>query len=316
MIRNQRFLGSGHESDAYMIDHDVYGENIVMKCFGGWNDGPTIWHNKQVFAKEKVSDIINALPGRTYKIPKVFEIDKLNKYETLAPGAPLTRELFDSLSKQDQQDVLFAHAEFLHDIHHEIQEVSLEQYLSGRLNACAPVSFDDALVMMKENLQITKSFEVFLECRAALSSYESAKTPAFVMSCNDYLKPENVLYDLNSKTLSFFDLAQCVYSTIDNDMYKYKQQETSDRQIFNGAECAQLLEIYNSMPQKNSGLGEPEDIRAHFDELSYVYEAFLRIIADEGSHLPGRVDPIDFYQSHFAISKSRIIKMRLNEKTY
>jgi hypothetical protein len=302
MITNKCPLCSGHESNAYRIDHSEYGKNIIMKEYGEWHDGPIIWQNKQTFART-VTDSLSKLPGKQYGNPKVFNIEAGRVYEQMMPGFRLCKKIFYDRPKSEQDYVICATASFMNDMHNLFPAISLKSYFEIRSIPSCEYNFHDALLRMKDFLT-NEQTDTFGECARQLNNIESANIPVFVMCYADF-KTGNTLYDSDLKKLSFIDFAQCCYETPETDLCYFREDKYGLNPNFflNNSDRAKVIAEYDRLPKKNIVHAIPADVADYFDILSIVYLYMSDFL---GGKMLNEPQAYEFYKREFESDMTRI----------
>ena len=209
-----------HGRETYIAD---FGPNFVMK-----RPLPTFseaackeWLQKQMRTKEIV-DEISAIGNPRYNVPRMTFIknDEYQLLEERAPGEHLTADLYKSLTRRQQYEIIDSIAAFLvdmnelkaigdivsHKISEDIKFSRLDSFVNNKMNKWFSVQETENLARIRDEVGI---FEY--ETRLAWSHGD--------------LNSGNVLYDPVSSKISFIDFAEADYKFIYRDIFAPLQIE-------------------------------------------------------------------------------------------
>ena len=205
--------GLPHGRESYV---SYYGEYVLKRPL------PTIgpdarekWLAKQHKTKDAI-DSIRAVGNPIYNVPEMAYINDA-EYQILerrAMGEPLTAQLFNTLTRRQQVEIVHSLASFLvdmnesrpvqdwtqHKIANELKFARLENFVGNKMAKW----FTSDEVKYMESVCID------------MGNFEYETRPAW--SHND-LNPGNVLYDAQNSRLSFIDFAEADYHFIYRDIF-------------------------------------------------------------------------------------------------
>ena len=217
MTQNIRKLDHGRETYAVK-----YGEFVMKRPLPNMSEQECAkWLAKQHNTKDTI-DAIVAVGNPTYYIPSMHYINDMeySVLEERAPGARLTRELFRTLSKRQQIEIIDGIAGFLVDMN-ELKPVQPE--IQHKITD--EIKFD----------KLTR----FVETKMS-ASFQRHETAYMARICNEIsqfvyptrnawshgdLNPTNVFYDASTSTLSFIDFAEAGYNFIYRDIFASLEME-------------------------------------------------------------------------------------------
>ncbi|MCL1902200.1 MAG: aminoglycoside phosphotransferase family protein [Alphaproteobacteria bacterium] len=219
-------IGSGHESDAFLVEDAKLGKSVELASNAKTGARRVMWKQKRQLAQGLVLEISN-LNNPTYRIPKTLAVEN-NKFSLeFADAEQVTSELFSSLPQQDKNAVINGLANFMRDMHHlrPIREVGFR----GDIFAASIADIAQGHVSPKD-LKILKKAEKDLSGLPEGSE---------VFSHYDF-ESDNVLYDKKSKILWILDLAESNYRPAYYDFYSqyFRALGISD----------ELLNVYKNLP--------------------------------------------------------------------
>lgn len=223
-----------HGRESHCVD---FGDELIML-----RPLPTLgdaareeWLEKQHRTKNTI-DEIRAVNNPRYNIPRMVFIkdDEYQLLEERAPGEHLTAELYRTLSRRQQYEIIDGIASFLvdmnelrpvqelqsHKIADEIKFERLNNFISNKMS----IWFDTDEIKQMEKI-----------CNG-VGTFEYETRPAW-SHCD--LNSGNVLYDQKSSTLSFIDFAEANYRFIYRDIFAPVQIELGI--------CRRVYEAYNKM---------------------------------------------------------------------
>lgn len=209
-----------HGRESYIV---YFGDTLIMK-----RPLPTLnadardkWLAKQHRTKDTI-DEIHAVGNPRYNIPRMIYIkdDEYQLLEECAPGKHLTADLYKTLSRRQQYEIIDGIAAFLVDMNElkPIQEIQrhkiaselkfnrLDNFIENKMHYWFK---DDEVKYMASIRDNIGTFEY--DTRAAWSHCD--------------LNPGNVLYDPETSTLSFIDFAEADYRFIYRDIFAPLQIE-------------------------------------------------------------------------------------------
>lgn len=209
-----------HGRETYIVD---FGADFVMKrplpTLG--EDARNQWLKKQHRTKDAIDAIYNVGNPR-YNIPRMLFIkdDEYQLLEERAHGEHLTRELFSKVSRRQRYEIIDGIAAFLVDMnelkpiqpiqHHKISsELKFNRLNNFVTNKMSKWFSKDEVSYMSALCERVDAFEY--DTRAAWSHCD--------------LNPGNVLYDIDTSTLSFIDFAEADYRFIYRDIFAPLQIE-------------------------------------------------------------------------------------------
>lgn len=211
---------SSHGRETYAV---YYGDDYVLKrpLPNASEEECKKWLEKQ-HRTQKMIQAIRAVDNPVYNIPSMIHIND-QEYQILeerAHGEPLTSELFRSLTRRQQYEIINSIGSFLVDmnelkpvseplLHHLSEELKFER-LDKFINEKMSVFFD------KNEIRQIKRI------RNKISSFEY--TTIMAWSHSD-VNSGNVLYDPTTSRLSFIDFAEANYNFIYRDIFSPLQVE-------------------------------------------------------------------------------------------
>ena len=209
-----------HGRETYAV---YYGDKFVLKrplpTFT--LEKRTAWLAKQHKTK-KIIDEIRAKNNPSYNIPAMEYIHD-TEYQILeerAPGVPLTWELYGTLSKRQQFEIINSIASFLVDMN-ELKPIGDIQ----RNNIKNELKFSrlDNFIENKMHIWFTRE-EIYqmANIRDKISVFEYETRNAW---SHADISSRNVMYDTKSSRLSFIDFAEADYKFIYRDIFAPLQIE-------------------------------------------------------------------------------------------
>lgn len=232
MTQNINHLIHGRES--YIV---YFGDTLIMK-----RPLPTLsysardqWLAKQHRTKAAI-DEIHAVGNPRYHIPRMIHIkdDEYQLLEECAPGQHLTNDLFKTLSRRQQYEIIDGIASFLVDMN-ELKPIGEIQ----RLKIASELKFNRLDSFIENKMQHWFNFDeikFMANIRDNIGTFEYDTRTAW-SHCD--LNPGNVLYDPQSSTLSFIDFAEADYRFIYRDIFAPLQIELGI--------CRRVYETYCKM---------------------------------------------------------------------
>lgn len=209
-----------HGRETYAV---YYGDRFVLKRpLPYFNDASKkAWLKKQHDTKQKIDDI-RKVGNPVYNIPEMIFIND-EEYQVLeerALGEPLTRQLYDNLSKRQQFEIVNSLGSFLVDMN-ELKPIGQIQ----KYKIANDIKFSrlDRFIETKMSNWFTKSEVVQMaKVRDEIGSFEYETRLAW--SHGD-INAGNVLYDVGNNKLSFIDFAETGYKYIYRDIFAPLQVE-------------------------------------------------------------------------------------------
>ncbi len=209
-----------HGRETYAV---YYGDRFVLKRpLPYFNDASKkAWLKKQHDTKQKIDDI-RKVGNPVYNIPEMIFIND-EEYQVLeerALGEPLTRQLYDNLSKRQQFEIINSLGSFLVDMN-ELKPIGQIQ----KYKIANDIKFSrlDRFIETKMSNWFTKSEVVQMaKVRDEIGSFEYETRLAW--SHGD-INAGNVLYDVGNNKLSFIDFAETGYKYIYRDIFAPLQVE-------------------------------------------------------------------------------------------
>lgn len=209
-----------HGRESYIV---YFGDTLIMKRPLPTLSDPACndWLEKQHRTKN-IIDEIRAVGNPRYNIPRMIHIkdDEYQLLEECAPGQHLTNNLFKTLSRRQQYEIIDGIAAFLIDMNelkpigeiqrHKIASELKMDRLHNFIEKKMPLYFDNSSIQkLVDTCDKINNFEY--DTRAAWSHCD--------------LNPSNVLYDPKTSTLSFIDFAEANYRFIYRDIFAPLQIE-------------------------------------------------------------------------------------------
>lgn len=209
-----------HGRESYIVH---FGPDLIMKrplpTLG--DDARDAWLNKQHHTKDAIDDI-RAVDNPRYNIPRMIFIkdDEYQLLEECAPGYHLTPELFKTLSRRQQYEIIDGIASFLvdmnelkpvqdlqkHKIADELKFDKLDHFIENKMHRWFDADEIKQMAKIRDNI----------------GTFEYETRPAW-SHCD--LNSGNVLYDPKTSTLSFIDFAESDYRFIYRDIFAPVQIE-------------------------------------------------------------------------------------------
>lgn len=223
-----------HGRESYIVH---FGPELIMK-----RPLPTLgdeardeWLEKQHRTKNAI-DEIRAVDNPRYNIPRMIFIkdDEYQLLEECAPGEHLTADLFHTLSRRQQYEIIDGIASFLVDMNElkPVQDIQTHK-IANELKFDRLSSFiDNKMHLWFSNDEIKQMAKI----RDSVGTFEYETRPAW-SHCD--LNSGNVLYDPKTSTLSFIDFAEANYRFIYRDIFAPVQIELGI--------CRRVYEAYNKM---------------------------------------------------------------------
>ncbi len=217
-IKTQNLPNHGRETYAV-----YYGDGFVLKRpLPNFNDeAKKAWLKKQHLTKQKI-DEIRAVSNPVYNVPSMVFIndDEYQILEERALGQPLTAELYNSLSKRQQFEIVNSIGSFLVDMN-ELKPIGEIQ----RHKIATDIKFArlDRFIENKMSNWFNKSeTEKMSKIRDEFGTFEYDTRLAW--SHGD-LNSGNVIYDTQTSKIYFIDFAEADYKFIYRDIFAPLQVE-------------------------------------------------------------------------------------------
>ena len=203
-----------HGYETYAVH---YGDDFVLKrpLPNKSENERKKWLEKQHKTQQRIYDI-RAVGNPVYNIPNMIYVndDEFQVLEERAPGEPLTRELYNKLSKRQQYEISNSLGSFLVDMN-ELKPVGepVRYNISDELKINR---LDKFIENKMSNWFTKKEIKYISHIREKICSFEYTTISA--MSHGD-LNSGNVFYDVGQSLLSFIDFADSEYNVIDHDIF-------------------------------------------------------------------------------------------------
>ena len=227
-----------HGRETYAV---YYGADFVLKRpLPNMSESECAkWLIKQHKTKEAI-DAIRAVGNPVYNVPEMRFIrdDEYQILEERAPGVPLTSDLYRSLSRRQQYEIINSIGSFLVDmnelkpvgdpISHKISDELKFERLNKFINEKMPTWFNKNEVRQMARI------------RDNIGSFEYTTRMAW-SHCD--LNSGNVYYDATTSRLSFIDFAESSYYFIYRDIFAPLQIELGI--------CRPVYETYTKLHNKD-----------------------------------------------------------------
>ncbi|MCM1295133.1 MAG: phosphotransferase [Muribaculaceae bacterium] len=226
-----------HGRETYVTYYQDFVLKHPLPTLG--DDAKLDWLLKQHNTKDAI-DAISQIGNPAYNIPRMHFIndDELQVLEERAPGAPLTRDLYRTLTRRQQYEIIHSLASFLVDMNESRPVLEPQSY-----KICNELKFGrlKTFIDTKMSNWFTKN-EVRQMARIydEIGAFEYTTRPAW--SHRD-LNPGNVYYDPQTSKLSFIDFAEAGYQFIYRDIFASLQIELDI--------CKRVYETYNTLHNKS-----------------------------------------------------------------
>lgn len=227
-----------HGRESYIV---YFGSELIMKRpLPTLNDSARdAWLEKQHRTKKTIDEIY-AVGNPRYNIPRMIHIkdDEYQLLEECAPGQPLTADLYKTLSRRQQYEIVDGIAAFLVDMNElkPVKEIERHKIASelkfNRLN--------NFIENKMHNWFHKDDIDYMAKLRNDIGTFEY-DTRAAWSHCD--LNPGNVLYDPVTSTLSFIDFAEANYHFIYRDIFAPLQIELGL--------CRRVYETYYKIHNNN-----------------------------------------------------------------
>lgn len=226
-----------HGRETYVTYYNDFVLKHPLPTLG--DDAKLDWLIKQHNTKATIDAIYN-IGNPAYNVPRMHFIndDEFQVLEERAPGAPLTRDLYRSLSRRQQYEIIHSLASFLVDMNesHPIQKPQSYK-ISSELKFSRLGTFIDTKMSHWFTInEIRQMSRIYNE----IGEFEYTTRPAW-SHCD--LNPGNVYYDPQTSKLSFIDFAEAGYQFIYRDIFASLQIELGI--------CKRVYEAYNTLHNKS-----------------------------------------------------------------
>lgn len=267
-VSNIRLIGKGNDSYAYEVNN-----NIIFKF-------PR--HEKANRNIKKEIEILEFLENKlSYNVPKVLYVgnSNLNSKYTFAgfskiEGVSLTKEIFDSLSEEQKEELVKYLSGFLKQLHslnyNSYQEDIIENYMND-YNKIQELIYDK--IDVKTKAKIDNLYKNILNNKDFLETTKSLVHNDF--SCN------NILFNKETKKVAgVIDFGDACVSDIDNDFYCLLEE--SDEEL--GRKFGIKVLEYYGYEDVNKVLRKSNfhEFYWMFEEIIYGYEYGYNDWIEEG----------------------------------
>ena len=205
-VNDIKLIGNGNDSYVYEVD------NIIFKFSR---------HEKASENLKKEINILKFLEGKlTLQIPKVLYVGEPNEIfpyyfcgQSKIEGVPLSPEIYEELSLEDEEQLAKDLANFLHELHHipfnEYRENTIDNFKKDyeKLKELVYDKLDEITKQKIDNMYMELfNNSDFLNCENSLIHND--------FSCN------NIMFNPNTKRVSgIIDFGDACVSDLDNDFY-------------------------------------------------------------------------------------------------
>ena len=239
-----------HGRETYAV---YYGDGFVLKrpLPGFGDDKKRAWLEKQHKTKD-VIDSIRKVGNPTYNVPAMIFIndDEYQVLEERALGAPLTKELYGSLSRRQKFEIINSIGSFLVDMNESRPVKDIEKYKIfneikfGKLNNFIENKMSNWFTK-NEVLQMSR-----IRDEVGVFEYDTRQA----WSHGD-LNPGNVLYDKERNKIYFIDFAEANYKFIYRDIFAPLQIELGIyKQVYSIYSKLHNKDLYTILSLKNDTL--------------------------------------------------------------
>ena len=223
MTTKRNLINTNKPRDSIVMGDDV--TNVVVKIPNTTKPAYiNNWLAKQRHARTAVNFIYSnqhRLGG--YFIPKITEVsNSANKpyvHEQRAAGRALTKEFFNSLPLDTQEQIYQKLANFVYDMNHCRPILTLQQRLTGQNEN--GMDFNDVIEKIKPYLDSDELAQIQNACKFFESHPEMTSSLVFF---HGDMNENNIFYDIATDTLSILDFAEATYETLeyvfDHDLIK------------------------------------------------------------------------------------------------
>jgi len=241
--KDAKYINTNKPRESIVIN-DTDGDGVVKMPTTTRPEYIKVWLQKQRHANITVKFLL-ANPNRLggYFIPKITEInpsmENPHVREQRAPGGALTKDVFDSLSIENQDKIYKSLANFVYDMNHCRPILTMQQQLA-QINEDG-LTFDDVVnhisgyLDKNEIAQINNAYKFFQS--------HPEMTSSFVFFHGD-MNENNMFYDAATGTVSFLDFAEANYKSIEyifnHDLIKLPWLDTN-----------KLLKYYKTLLKQN-----------------------------------------------------------------
>ncbi len=226
-----------HGRETYVTYYNDFVLKHPLPTLG--TDAQLAWLEKQHKTKDAIDAIYN-IGNPAYNVPRMHFIndDEFQVLEERAPGAPLTRELYRTLTRRQQYEIIHSLASFLVDMNESRPVQELQSYkICTELKLSRLKTFiDSKMSTWFTKNEIRQMSRIYDE----IASFEYMTRPAW-SHCD--LNSGNVYYDAKNSKLSFIDFAEANYQFIYRDIFASLQIELD---IYK-----KVYETYNTLHNKS-----------------------------------------------------------------
>lgn len=227
-----------HGRETYAV---YYGDAFVLKrpLPNMSEDECAKWLKKQHKTKDAI-DAIRAVDNPVYNIPSMVYIrdDEYQILEERAPGEPLTYDLYRTLSRRQQYEIINSIGSFLVDMN-ELKPVG--KLVSHKISDEFKFQRLDNFINNKMSNWFRKNeIRQIARVRDNIGKFEYTTRMAW-SHCD--LNSGNVFYDAANSRLSFIDFAEADYFFIYRDIFAPLQIELGI--------CRPVYETYTKLHNKN-----------------------------------------------------------------
>lgn len=298
---------SHHGYETYAV---YYGDNFVLKRpLPGKSDSERQkWLAKQHRTQQLIYDI-RSVDNPVYNIPNMIFVndDEFQVLEERAPGEPLTRELYQKLTKRQQYEINNSIGSFLVDMN-ELKPVGdpIRYKISDELKITRLDKFIDTKMPIWFS---KKDIKYISHIRETICSFEYTTINA--LSHGD-LNSGNVFYDAGTSLLSFIDFADSDYNVIDHDIFSALQIELDIcRPVYETYAKLHNSSLYSIPGVKNEILREVKKHRM----LALYLKRFIRASDDLRAN-PQNEKSVQNNVAKISFMRHQIISMRLTEHLF
>ena len=296
-----------HGYETYAV---YYGDDFVLKRpLPDKSDAERKkWLAKQHRTQQLIYDI-RAVGNPVYNVPNMIFVndDEFQVLEERAPGEPLTRELYQTLTKRQQYEINNSIGSFLVDMN-ELKSISepIQYKISDELK----INRLNKFIETKMPKWFTKKeIKYILHIRNAICSFEYTTINA--LSHGD-LNSGNVFYDAETSLLSFIDFADADYNVIDHDIFSPLSIELDIcRPVYETYAKLHNTSLYSIPGVKNEILRRVKKQRM----LALSMKRFIKA-SDDLRMNPQNEKSIQNNMAKVAFMRNRIMAMQSTEKMF
>ena len=209
-----------HGRETYAV---YYGDDFVLKRpLPNMSEAEFAkWLEKQHRTKETI-DTIRAIGNPVYNVPEMRFIrdDEYQILEERAPGAPLTSDIYRTLSRRQQFEIINSIGSFLVDMN---ESKPVGEPIVHKISDELKISRLDNFINNKMSNWFNKNeIRQMTRIRDNIATFEYTTRMAW-SHCD--LNSGNVFYDPKTSRLSFIDFAEANYNFIYRDIFAPLQIE-------------------------------------------------------------------------------------------